>query len=144
MSNQTAALEHATPGNHAGRPDAPRADILNAAALDGIRALQKPNKPNLLEKIVRFYLGDAPRLMEAMAEAAKNGDCNALQRAAHALKSSSANLGALGLAQLCKEMEEDARGGAAGQAPARMTSIEHEFGLVCSALIACIGDKKND
>ena len=144
MPHQTAAMELAPPPTHSGAPAGARTDILHAAALDAIRALQKPNKPNLLEKIVRFYLGDAPRLMKLMADAVGCQDFDALQRAAHALKSSSANLGALALAQLCKDMEEEARGKALPYAAERMVRAEHEFGLVRAALRACIGDSAND
>jgi len=144
MPHQTAAMELAPPETHAGAQAAARTDILHAGALDSIRALQKPNKPNLLEKIVRFYLGDAPRLMKLMSDAVSGQDFDALQSSAHALKSSSANLGALALAQLCKEMEEEARGKTLSHAAARMVRVEHEFGLVRAALRACIGDSAND
>ena len=144
MSNQNAVPEHSTPANPARGQDVAGTEILNVAALDGIRALQKPNKPNLLEKIVGFYLADAPRLIKTMADAVAGADCDAVQRAAHALKSSSANLGAVRLAQLCREMEEEARTGSLASAPVRMTGIEQEYAVVHPALAACTGVKTND
>jgi HPt (histidine-containing phosphotransfer) domain-containing protein len=144
MPHETAAMELAPPVTHTGAQAGGRTDILHAAALDSIRALQKPNKPNLLEKIVRFYLGDAPRLVQRMADAVSTQDFDALQGAAHTLKSSSANLGALALAELCKEMEEEARGKSLPLAAARMVRIEHEFGLVRAALRARIGESAHD
>jgi len=144
MLNQAAALDLGPARNDAGAQDEPRADILDHGALDNIRVLQKPGKPNLLEKIVRFYLRDAPRLMQTMGDAVSAADRDALLRAAHTMKSSSANLGALKLAQLCKEMEEEARGAAIPHASARIVLVEHEFKLVRAALCACIGDTSND
>ena len=69
-----------------------------------------------------------------MRKAIAAGDSVALQRAAHTLKSSSANLGALKLAGLCEEMERAARAGNCEQARARLGNIEDEYEKVVPAL----------
>jgi HPt (histidine-containing phosphotransfer) domain-containing protein len=61
-------------------------------------------------------------------------DCAAIESAAHAYKSSSANLGALKLAGLCEEMERAARAGNCEQARARLGNIEDEYEKVVPAL----------
>ena len=111
---------------------APRAIDVNA--LDNIRALQRPGAPSLLERIVTLYLADAPQLIGTMRDAIAVGDANALQHASHQLKSSSANLGAGTLAELCKAMEADGRGGRLIGAERSIAALEREFARVRAAL----------
>ncbi|WP_440224115.1 ATP-binding protein [Dokdonella sp. MW10] len=61
--------------------------------------------------LVRVYLEDAPRLVASLDAAARSGDAAAFGMAAHSLKSSSANLGAMGLSELAREAEAQARAG---------------------------------
>ena len=60
---------------------------------------------DLLHKVLHLYLTSAPQLLNTMRDALACCDALALQQAAHSLKSSSANVGALQLAAFCKEME---------------------------------------
>ena len=113
---------------------APLAAAIDVKALDNIRALQRPGAPNLLDKIVSLYLADAPQLSQSMRDAIAAGDSAALQRAAHKLKSSSANLGALKLAELCKEMEARAGGDVLVNAERWFSLIEREYARVRAAL----------
>ncbi len=58
-----------------------------------------------------------------------------MERVAHALSGSSASLGALGMAEACKELEALGRSGAAGgtlEGP--LTRLEEEFGRARAAL----------
>ena len=61
---------------------------------------------DLLKKMIRLYLDDAPERIEAIREAMKRGDAMAAARSAHALKAASANLGATALADLSKKLED--------------------------------------
>ena len=66
---------------------------------------------DFLAELIDTYLEDAPNLLSTIQTALASGDTEALRRAAHSLKSNSANFGAQKLAQLCKELEEAARRG---------------------------------
>lgn len=57
------------------------------------------------------YLAEAPGQLADMETAAKGGDAAAIVRPAHTLKSSSAALGAMRLAALCRKIEFDGREG---------------------------------
>jgi PAS domain S-box-containing protein len=78
---------------------------MDLKALDGIRALQRPNRPDILASVLRKYLDNSRGSMEALREAIRANDSAALQAIAHRLKSSSAQLGALAVAVHCKELE---------------------------------------
>ena len=55
--------------------------------------------------VIQSYLKSAPGLMHGVREAVQNRDMESLVKSAHPLKSSSANVGALTLSQLSKELE---------------------------------------
>lgn len=59
--------------------------------------------------LVRVYLDDTPKHLRAIADAAKRGEVPAMVAPAHSLKSTSANLGALALSDLAKQIEHGAR-----------------------------------
>ncbi|MEJ2592203.1 MAG: response regulator [Candidatus Thiodiazotropha sp.] len=55
--------------------------------------------------VIQSYLKSAPGLMHGIRDAIKAGDMDALVKSAHPLKSSSANVGAMALSQLARELE---------------------------------------
>ncbi len=59
--------------------------------------------------LVRVYLEDTPKNLKALSDAAENGDVNGMVAPAHSLKSTSANLGAMALSELAKQIEHGAR-----------------------------------
>ncbi len=94
------------------RPVAPReppaADdvpVLNLKALDDIRSLQSVGGPDILAKIIHTYLTETPKLLTSLRNAALDTDVPTAKIAAHTLKSSSANLGAMVLSKHCRELE---------------------------------------
>jgi HPt (histidine-containing phosphotransfer) domain-containing protein len=89
-------------------PDAMQ-DVLDASVIQGLRELGGDEDPGLLLELVELYLSDAPQRMAEIEQALASGDWKLLERAAHTLKSASANIGALGLSSICKELEAKAR-----------------------------------
>ena len=79
--------------------------MLDPSSLERLRALQRPSRPDFFSKIVGLYLKDTPALVRAIHDCIACDDGHGLREAAHSLKSSSANLGALQLADTCKELE---------------------------------------
>ncbi len=86
-------------------PAATTEPVLDVKVLDTLRTLQRPGKPNVVGKVIHCYLLDAPKLLGEIEAAIGCNDATALFKAAHRLSSSSANLGALQLAALCKTIE---------------------------------------
>lgn len=91
-------------------------EVLDAATMDRLRALGRPGEPSLLERIARIFLEDAKAMVSELSRAAEGPSWETLREFAHSLKSSSANVGALQLSALCRELEtmkvEDERGAA--------------------------------
>jgi len=103
-------------------------------ALDQLRALQRPNSPAVLHRIVSSYLHNTPELLADARQAIARADALTLQRTAYSLKSTSAILGANTLATFCKELEVLAGTQTTSEAVLLLTLIEHEYARVCTVL----------
>jgi signal transduction histidine kinase/CheY-like chemotaxis protein/HPt (histidine-containing phosphotransfer) domain-containing protein len=88
----------------------------------------------LLQSLIRTYLADAPGRVGAIEAGMARGDAAGVARAAHALKSASANLGATTLARLCRDLEVHCRGASTHGAQELADAIASEFGHVRAEL----------
>ena len=88
-----------------GKPARAAAGVLDEKALARIRAMQREGAPSVLLRVIDIFLEAAPKLLAQMRAAVAGNDPLQLCRAAHSLKSSSANLGATSLSALCRELE---------------------------------------
>jgi signal transduction histidine kinase/DNA-binding response OmpR family regulator len=109
-------------------------DPLDRAALDALRALQMPGRPSVLGSVVRAYLDSSPALLGELRDAAQALDTHALRRAAHTLKSSSRNVGARTLGDLCERLEAQGREGDVSGAKDRVEEIAAEYARAVAAL----------
>ncbi|MGZ8315121.1 MAG: response regulator [Telluria sp.] len=113
-------------------------DVINRHALENIRALSKDRGDALVHKVVAAYVGDTPQHLQALRRAIAAFDANNLRKTAHSLKSSSANVGAETLAQMCKEMETLGRTETTEGASGILTDMELEFQAVRHSLSAIL------
>jgi PAS domain S-box-containing protein len=81
----------------------------------------------ILSLLANCYFEEVPKLLQAMKVAIAQADSQALKRAAHTLKGSSANLSAVPLAQLCKTLEAISVSGELHQASSLFAQIEAEY-----------------
>ena len=82
--------------------------FLDPLVIENIRNLQTGNSMNILNQLIEIYLRNSPGLVDNIIEGLRTRNYEQVQRAAHSLKSSSANLGASKLASLCRKLEHDA------------------------------------
>jgi len=113
---------------------AQRQGVIDARALDSIRALQQPGGPDLVQRVTSIYLNDSPKLVGQLAEAVGRGDVQTVRSCAHSLKSSSASVGATRLAELCREMEASGRGNQVAECEQQLPALQDEFAAVQRAL----------
>jgi HPt (histidine-containing phosphotransfer) domain-containing protein len=76
----------------------------------------------------------SPKLLRELQRGAQAQDADAIVRAAHSLRSSSANLGATRLASLCQELETSARLQQIDAASRLLAALESEYLKVCAVL----------
>ncbi|TFW27964.1 hybrid sensor histidine kinase/response regulator, partial [Massilia arenosa] len=113
-------------------------DPINPSALANIRALSSDRGNALVRKVVSAYVDDTPQHLEALRRAISGNDALRLRKEAHSLKSSSANVGAETLAQMCKEMEHLGRTETTEGAAGILTHMELEFQAVRHTLTAIL------
>jgi len=122
------------------------------ALAEGLEALEPLNRPgagaldqevirDLLDvmgeeftALVRVYLEDTPKNIQLLQQAAGRQDVSALIAPSHSLKSTSANLGALKLAELAKRIEHEARSAALADPVGVVRDLTQEYGRVAVEL----------
>ncbi len=107
--------------------------ILAPAALDNLLATVGGDRAFFSEMIDTF-LADSPKLIAAMRLALDSNNAEDLRRAAHTLKSNSANFGAANLSRMAKDLEEMGRVGTLGNAADKIAQFESEYDRVRGAL----------
>jgi signal transduction histidine kinase/DNA-binding response OmpR family regulator len=117
-----------------GKSPAIQKNVVDMEIVERIRALQKAGNPDILARIVNLYLEKSPELVAAVRAAIDAGDAERLRHAAHSLKSSSANLGVVNVAAVCRDLEHMGRDGALDNAQASVDVLNYEFQLGCEAL----------
>jgi signal transduction histidine kinase/DNA-binding response OmpR family regulator/HPt (histidine-containing phosphotransfer) domain-containing protein len=116
----------------AGKDDSP----LDIRYIDNIRKLDPDGRKQLLKTVIGYYLNDTPGVIAAIRQAADTGDMEKLFKQAHYLKSSSANLGASRLAELCKKVEFIGRNNGVLDDTGLISGIESAYAASARALTA--------
>lgn len=90
---------------------------MNAEGLQSILQLAEGDAAVLVE-ILDEIMHHTPQLMQDLSLAIDQADVQRVKRSAHSLKSSSAQIGALGMADLCQQLEtKSGRGELDGAGP---------------------------
>ena len=110
--------------------------VIDKGVLARIRQIDPDGQDDLARTVITCYLSDSPKRIEALRHAVGGSDGTEIQKLAHGLKSASANVGALGLAELCKDMEMTGKTNGSGRCPEILLSIEKEYACAKAALEA--------
>lgn len=96
-------------------------------ALDKIRRLQRPGKPDILAKVVNVYLDKSPSLILEVTDGLANDNAVQVKEAAHSLKSSSAYVGAQVIAENCKLIEAASRDDKMAEVSELITGLQAHY-----------------
>ena len=108
--------------------------VLDPQILKNLRLLESAGTPGLLSRLIGNYCDDSVVFIQDLENAAGEGNDEALMCMAHRFKSSSANLGATGLADLLKNLEILAKERAIEEARKILPEIFQEHAQVLIAL----------
>lgn len=97
---------------------------MDAAVLEALQDVMEADYPLLLET----FVSDSQSRLAQMGQAAH--DPEALAQAAHSLKGSSSNMGALRLAELCRDLEAGTKQLSAAQVDQLLAEIGLEMATV--------------
>ncbi|MGL5075190.1 MAG: Hpt domain-containing protein, partial [Waterburya sp.] len=119
---------------NASLPTPTESAILDHQVLGDLRSLAGAKAKTFLAGIMEQYFEDSPKKLQGIQEAINNQDATALRQAAHGLRSSSANLGAIAVADLCKQLEDLARSGTTQGSSTTMELLAQTYPKVKLAL----------
>ncbi len=91
-------------------------------------------KPELWKKLVGVYLQNTAEMLKTLEQALATEDHTSAVLMVHTLNSSSANVGAMKLSELCRNLETAVREEKLVGGPARFKEIQQEFGVVAALL----------
>jgi HPt (histidine-containing phosphotransfer) domain-containing protein len=115
--------------------------VLDQFTLQAIREMGGEEGDFVLSNIIQMYLETAPPYLQQIETAIATQDLDSLRRAAHSLGSSSATLGAMNFAKLCKELENLARSSSITTAETLFFPLQSEYEIVKRALTLQLGEK---
>ena len=116
----------------AAAPAEPPSPILDDSVLEELRSILGTE----VDRLIEVFLDDSPRLIAALEVAATGPDLDMLRNAAHTLKSSSANLGAMALSNAARKVELGARSQTLERPAVAVALIANEFARARQALRA--------
>jgi two-component system sensor histidine kinase/response regulator len=109
---------------------------LDSTVLRRLSATREGGGSELVTGVVNSYLAASPKTLAAMRDAASADAPGALASAAESLGARSAQVGAMGLAGLCKEIEARCRQGSTDSASLLLDRIGPELESVHEQLVA--------
>ena len=126
---ELAAALAATPARSSGAtaesPDALGVVTLDASAITRMRSIAPDDES--FERLVTSFLDNGALLLTQLADAAGSDNIDVLRRTAHTLKSNATSFGATELADLCAELESQARQEAVVDAEVQVNAITVAF-----------------
>ncbi|HSF44122.1 MAG TPA: response regulator [Thermoanaerobaculia bacterium] len=121
-------------GESLSAPAPPEPAVLDRSCLESLRRLEAATGRKIVAEVVAHYLTESPRRLARMREALASGDAAALRFVAHSLKGSSAQIGAVTVAEKCQEIEHRAAGGTLEGTGELLDDLDRELGRVAAAL----------
>ncbi len=101
--------------------------VIDPQAIENLRALNPGDNDEFLREIAGIFLEDTPLRIIELEQSAAAGDAAKFTRAAHSIKGSSSNLGAVALRNVAEKLEHRARTQGIDGAAASVAEIKAEF-----------------
>lgn len=107
---------------------------IDQKVLDGLAQLPQSGSRNLVHRVIQAYLESSGELMTLLAAEIDSSNFDGIRSRAHALKSSSANVGALTFSGLCKVLEAAGKQKDLSRVEATWQQIRNEHSKVIEEL----------
>lgn len=112
--------------------------VIDPEAIENLRALDTDGDNAFLREIVGIFLQDTPQRLTELRTSLAAGDATKFARAAHSLKGSASNLGAVRLSAAAAQLEHLARQDGLANVATHIPPLESEFAVAKSELEAII------
>ena len=108
-------------------------DVLDPEVVEQLRALSQAGNSDLLAKLEASFARDTPVRLHALRAAVAGGDAEAVAFNAHTIKGSAANLGAVQVVAICRQIERPAGTRRGGIVEPLLAELERETALAQAA-----------
>jgi HPt (histidine-containing phosphotransfer) domain-containing protein len=105
----------------------PEPAVIDPQAIENLRALNPGDNGEFLREIVGIFLEDTPLRIGELDQSLGAGDVGKFTRAAHSIKGSSANLGAMALRDVAEKLEHESRKTGLGNVADLVNNVKAEF-----------------
>jgi HPt (histidine-containing phosphotransfer) domain-containing protein len=106
---------------------------IDPQALEGLRELN-PDDPAFLRELIDLFVADVADRLAELERALATADANLLTRAAHTIKGSCSNFGAVELTRISQTMELQGKAADLAAAAATLPALKAEYTAVSEAL----------
>lgn len=113
--------------------------VIDPQAIENLRALNPDDNDEFLREIAAIFLEDTPLRIAELEQSLAAGDAAKFTRAAHSIKGSSANLGAMALRAVAETLEHNARKDGLAGVASHIDAIKAEFARAQIELNKLIG-----
>jgi histidine phosphotransfer protein HptB len=117
----------------------PESPAIDPAAIRNLRDLNPGDNGEFLKEIVTIYLEDTPKRIEELKTSLAAGDSVLFTRAAHTIKGSSSNVGAVALRGVAERLESISKRQGLGAVASLIADCEAEFTRAAAELRAIAG-----
>ncbi len=101
--------------------------VIDPQAIENLRALNPGDNDEFLREIAGIFLEDTPLRIAELEQSSAAGDTAKFTRAAHSIKGSSSNLGAVALRNVAEKLEHHARTHGIDGTSSSVAEIKGEF-----------------
>ena len=115
------------------------AEIIDPATFGQLQTLGAAKESGLLDRLVGLYREHAPLACDRLAQHARAGEIEACGAQAHALKSMSLNIGAVGVARMAAALEQKTRGEGRLATPDDLAMLRDAVERALAALSRALG-----
>lgn len=115
--------------------------VIDPEAIDNLRELNPGDNDAFLHEIIGIFLEDTPRRIAELEQSLAAREQAKFIRAAHSIKGSSSNLGAVALRDVAEQLEHRSKNDGLGEVAGLLDSLKSEFAHAQAALTALLGQR---
>jgi HPt (histidine-containing phosphotransfer) domain-containing protein len=108
--------------------------VIDPQSIENLRALNPGDDDEFLREIAGIFFDDTPQRIAELDQSLLANDVSKFTRAAHSIKGSSSNLGAIALGAAAEKLEQRARAEGLGNVGDLLATVKTEFGRAHAAL----------
>jgi histidine phosphotransfer protein HptB len=112
--------------------------VIDPQSIENLRALNPGDNDEFLREITGIFLEDTPQRIAELDDSLAASDLTKFARAAHSIKGSSSNLGAMALRAAAEKLEHHARVQGLVEVSSLVSDVKLEFERAHAALVALV------